>query len=73
MDATPGAGGTILAQAAWLPVLRTLRMRPWFGARLIVSGANRVFDEAGSLVDVKIREQLHSFISGFEQFIRSEA
>src|SRR5262245_55206559 len=24
MGATPGAGGTILAQAAWLPVLRTL-------------------------------------------------
>ena len=33
MGATPGRGGTILAQAAWLPVLRTLGTRPWFGPR----------------------------------------
>src|SRR5215211_3945324 len=32
MGATPGPGGTILAQAAWLPVLRTLGTLPWFGA-----------------------------------------
>jgi NAD(P)H-dependent FMN reductase len=28
MGATPGMGGTILGQNAWLPVLRTLGMRP---------------------------------------------
>jgi NAD(P)H-dependent FMN reductase len=70
MGATPGAGGTLLAQAAWLPVLRTLRMQPWFGGRLIVSGASRVFDDAGNLVDEKVREQLGIFMAGFEEFIR---
>jgi chromate reductase len=69
MGATPGAGGTLLAQTAWLPVLRTLGTRPWFGPRLGVSGANRVFDEAGRLVDEQIRSQLRIFMAGFAEFI----
>ncbi|HYR83989.1 MAG TPA: NADPH-dependent FMN reductase [Terriglobia bacterium] len=69
MGATPGPGGTILAQSAWLPVLRTLGTRPWFGARLLVSGAGKVFDAAGNLVDEHVRSQLKSFMTGFEQFI----
>lgn len=39
IGASPGGFGTILAQNAWLPVLRTLGMRPWFGGRLMVSRA----------------------------------
>jgi chromate reductase len=70
MGATPGPGGTLLSQTAWLPVLRALRMRPWFGARLMVSDAGRVFDAAGDLVDEKIRSSLKNFIAGFEEFIR---
>jgi len=50
-------------------VLRTLGTRPWFGARLLVSGAGKVFDEAGNLVDEHVRTQLKSFMAGFEQFI----
>jgi len=69
MGATPGPGGTILAQSVWLPVLRTLGTRPWFGARLLVSGAGKVFDAAGNLVDEHVRSQLKSFMAGFEQFI----
>src|ERR1700680_166449 len=46
MGASPGAFGTTLSQAAWLPVLRTLGTSPWFGARLMVSHANDVFDGA---------------------------
>jgi NAD(P)H-dependent FMN reductase len=30
LGATIGSGGTALSQAAWLPVLRFLGMRPWF-------------------------------------------
>ena len=69
MGATPGPGGTILAQSVWLPVLRTLGTRPWFGARLLLSGAGKVFDAAGNLVDEHVRSQLKSFMAGFEQFI----
>lgn len=69
MGATPGRGGTILAQASWLPVLRTLGTRPWFGGRLMISGANRVFDAQGQLVDDEIRTQLRTFMAGFVEFI----
>jgi NAD(P)H-dependent FMN reductase len=69
MGATPGMGGTTLAQSAWLPVVRTLKMRPWFGGRLLVSGARQAFDEQGNLTDEKIRGQLKTFVEGFEGFI----
>lgn len=71
MGATPGGGGTILAQNAWLPVLRTLGTRPWFGSRLIVSGANNLFDETGKLTDEPTREKLKGFIAGFETFVKT--
>ncbi len=69
MGATPGMGGTTLAQSAWLPVLRTLQMRPWFGGRLLVSSARQAFDGQGNLLDEKIRGQLKVFVAGFEGFI----
>ena len=68
MGATPGKGGTILAQAAWLPVLRTLGTRPWFGARLIVSEASKAFDDSGQLTDDQVRSQLRKFMAGFAEF-----
>src|SRR5207244_3604382 len=58
MGATPGMGGTRLAQSAWLPVLRTLGTRAWFGKQLYVAGASKVFDAEGALVDDKIRTVL---------------
>ena len=71
MGATPGQGGTMLAQAAWSPVLRALGMAPWFGAKLHVSGANKVFDEQGQLVDEKVKAQLAAFLQGFAQFAQT--
>ena len=71
MGATPGRGGTILAQAAWLPVFRTLRTKPWFGPPLRLSEAAKVFDETGTLTDEKLREQVQAFMAGFVAFIRA--
>lgn len=65
IGATPGRGGTRLSQTAWLPVLRTLGTRPWFGKQLYVAGAGSVFDERGELVDAKIRELLQAYMEGF--------
>jgi len=70
IGASPGGFGTILSQNAWLPVLRTLGTRPWFGAKLMVSRAGSVFDDAGSLKDSAIRRQLQEFIAGFVEFVR---
>ena len=65
IGASTGGFGTILAQEAWLPVLRTLGTRPWFGSRLMVSRAGQVFNEAGELVDEKVKAQLQRFLQGY--------
>jgi chromate reductase, NAD(P)H dehydrogenase (quinone) len=69
IGATPGAGGTRFSQAAWLPVLRTLGTRPWFGAQLYVAGAGQAFDDTGELVDESTRERLIKYMAGFAHFI----
>ena len=70
MGATPGRGGTILAQAAWLPVLRALGMRPWFGRTLTVASAGKSFDAQGKLVDEQLRKLLSEFMAGYAEFLR---
>ena len=68
IGASPGGFGTILGQNAWLPVLRTLGARHWSGGRLMVSGAQRVFDAGGRLVDADIRDRLDTYLRGFIDF-----
>jgi chromate reductase len=70
IGASPGGFGTILSQQAWLQVLRTLQMRPWFEGRLQVSRAGSVFDANGELIDDKIRAQLKEFMNGFSEFVK---
>jgi NAD(P)H-dependent FMN reductase len=69
MGATTGLGGTALAQTAWLPVLRTLGMRPWFDARLQITSAAKVFDSEGHVTDDKARDRIRTFIEGFAAFV----
>ncbi len=71
IGATPGGFGTVLSQNAWLPVLRTLGTRPWFGGRLLVPQAHQVFNESGEMTDVAVRKQLEDFLAGFVEFIQS--
>jgi len=71
IGASPGGFGTILAQDAWLPVLRTLGTRPWFGGRLMVSRAGNVFNDAGEMVDEKMKTQLQQFVQGFIESVKS--
>ena len=68
IGASPGGFGTILAQAAWLPVLRTLGVRYWSGGRLMLSRAHQAFDEHGEIKDEATREQLRKFVAGFAEF-----
>jgi chromate reductase, NAD(P)H dehydrogenase (quinone) len=73
MGATPGMGGTRLAQSAWLPVLRTLGTRAWFGKQLYVARAAQAFDADGRLVDEKVRQLLSELMAGFAAFARGGA
>ena len=65
LGASPGRLGTVLSQAAWLPVLRTLRMRLWMAeGPFYVMGAGDLFDESG-LKDDATRERLRKYIAAF--------
>lgn len=72
MGATPGRAGTRLAQNAWLPVLRALGTRAWFGEQLYVAGAAEAFDAEGRLVDATIKKLLWKFMAGFADFVNDK-
>lgn len=69
IGASPGGFGTLLAQTAWLPVLKTLRTAAYFGGRLQVSRAGDVFDKSGKLVDERVRDQLEKYLAGLCDFV----
>ena len=73
MGASPGRFGTTLSQSAWLPVIRTLGMRPWFDQRLLVFEARKMFDESGKLVDLHARERMVKFVEGYCAFVSSQS
>ncbi len=66
---SPGRFGTLLSQTAWLPVVRTLGMRPFYGANLYVSDAAKVFDAEGQLMNADVRMQLTKFLEGYAHFL----
>jgi NAD(P)H-dependent FMN reductase len=73
MGASPSRFGTTLSQSAWLPVIRTLGMRPWLDERLLVFEARKAFDQAGKLVDPHTRERMVKFVEGYCAFVASRA
>jgi len=69
IGATPGPGGTALSQAAWMMVLRRLNTIPFFGASLQVSGAGKLFDASGKLVDADTQGRLAKYMHAFTAFV----
>jgi len=69
IGATPGGMGTAFSQTAWLPVLRTLGTRPFFGKILYVSGAGKIFDAQGRLTDNELRERVRVYVEQFAAFV----
>lgn len=65
IGASPGGFGTVLSQAAWLPVMRTLGASVWSGGRLLLSRAGHAFDADDRLVEESVRQQLQAFLAGF--------
>lgn len=73
IGATPGMGGTRYAQAAWMAVLRTLQTVPYFGGRLELASAGKVFDDNGTITDPKIAELLQKYVTGFAKFVAQQS
>ncbi len=68
IGASPGGFGTLMAQNAWLPVLRALGVQFWSGGRLQVSRVHTLLDANGELADDATRKLLANFVSGFAAF-----
>ena len=70
IGATPGMGGTLLSQAAWLPVWRILGVVPFFEGRVIVSGAAKIFDAAGQVADAPTAARVREYVEAFAGFVQ---
>ena len=71
IGASPGRFGTFSSQAGWLPIFKTLGMRPWFGENLYIGAASKLFDAGGNLVDADTRARLQKYVQGFVKFVSS--
>ncbi len=65
IGASAGGFGTVLSQAAWLPVLRALGTSVWAGGRLVVPRAGNALDREDRLIDDAVRQQLEAFLAAF--------
>lgn len=72
VGASPGGFGTVLSQAAWLPVLNTLGADHWAGERLMVARAGEAFSPEGELIDEAVRRRLARFVAGFADHCRAK-
>jgi len=72
IGASPGRFGTLSAQQAWLPVLRTLGATVYFGASLTIGGANAVFDADGGFADPGTRDRARVYLAGFVRFVEQQ-
>jgi NAD(P)H-dependent FMN reductase len=68
LGASPSGFGTLLAQSAWLPVLKHLGVNVWSGGRVMVSRAHTLIDANGQISDEATRKQLGEFVQGFAAF-----
>jgi len=69
MGASPGGLGTVLAQNAWLPVIKAVGARLWVGGRLAASRVQQSIGEDGTMVDAALNGQLKSFVEGFARYV----
>ena len=70
MGATPGGLGTAFSQAAWLQILRTLRMKVWVAAGpFYLSAASNHFDADGRAND-EVRQRLANYMAAFVDSLR---
>ena len=69
MGATPGRGGTFLAQAAWLPVFHALGVRLFNARAIYLSNAGAMFDQNNVLSDPDTRTRVDKFVHAFAEFV----
>ena len=71
LGASPGGFGTVLAQAAWLPVLRSLGVRVWTGRSLMLSRVHQAIGEDGDVADPAALENIAALVAAFSASLRT--
>lgn len=71
LGASPGGFGTVLAQAAWLPVLRSLGVRVWTGRSLMLSRVHQAIGEDGDVADPAALENIAALVAAFSESLRT--
>ncbi len=71
IGATPGGFGTVQAQDAMWPVLRAFGCDCWWGGRLMLSQAHKLFDAEGKLPAGPAADQLAAFVAGFAAHVKA--
>lgn len=69
MGITPGGFGTLSAQTAWLPLIRYLKLRPYFANNLLISSGKQYFNEQGQASD-ELVQKVKPFVEGFIDFVK---
>lgn len=72
IGATPSGWGTLLAQNAWLGILRHVGATHWAGGRVVISKAHQAFDAQGKLTDEAALKSLTAFVAGFAAFAAAQ-
>jgi Predicted flavoprotein len=71
MGASPGGFGTVLAQAAWLPVLKTLGVRLWTARSLMLSRAHQTLGPDGEIADEAALKTIREFVAAYAASLSS--
>lgn len=69
VGASAGRAGTLLAQTAWLPILRYFNAKAYFSKSLYISSAHTLFDNSGIIKDEETKKRIKEYIDGFCSFL----
>ena len=70
MGATPGGRGTVSAQEAWLPILKSLHTLIFTARAVGIPKTGDVFAEEGTIKDEKVQKQINEYMKEFEGFVQ---
>ncbi len=73
IGATPGGFGTINSQTAFLPIIRYLKLKPFYQRSLYLSNAHELFDDNDKIIDAEIAENVAEYARLFVEYIKSNS
>lgn len=70
---TPGGFGTVNSQTAWLPIIRYLRLKPFYQRSLYLSRAHELFNDSDDIIDEATAANVSEYAKSFVQYVNSSS